>query len=88
MYSIKFSPEASSTYRWLFKHDRVLFDRIYAVLENLKHDPFSGKPLKWELHGKYSYRVGSYRILYTIVKQQLIVCILDIGHRKEVYRRR
>ncbi|MBI4802949.1 MAG: type II toxin-antitoxin system RelE/ParE family toxin [Elusimicrobia bacterium] len=86
MYSIELSRTAESVYRWLFKHDRKLFARIDAALEFLKQDPFQGKPLKGHFQGDRSYRVGSHRIIYTIVRQRLLVYILDIGHRREVYR--
>lgn len=68
------------------KHEPRLFERVRAALEALAFDPFQGKALKWELKGKYSHRVGSYRIIYTVVKERLVVYVLDIGHRREVYR--
>ena len=36
--------------------------------------------------GRYSYRVGSYRILYRLIKGELRILVLDIGHRRDVYR--
>jgi mRNA interferase RelE/StbE len=45
-----------------------------------------GKSLKQRLAGKYSLRVSVYRIIYTIEKEKVVIYILDIGHRREVYR--
>jgi mRNA interferase RelE/StbE len=86
LYRVELSREAESVYRWLYKRDHKLFQRIDFVLESLKSDPFQGKSLKGVLKGDYSYRVGAYRIIYSIVREKIIVYVLDIAHRREVYR--
>ena len=45
-----------------------------------------GKPLKGALAGRYSLRAGSYRIVYRIEAAVLLVLVIDIGHRRDVYR--
>ena len=86
-YKVLLSRSAESVYRWLHLKDPKLFQRIRNVLESLSSDPFQGKPLKGPLAGRFSYRLGSYRILYSIQRQELVVFIIDIGHRREIYRR-
>ncbi len=86
MYKIVLLPEAEKFYRIIFVRNKEAFKRIDAALELLKTNPFLGKPLKDKLKGKYSLRVGVYRIIYSIGKQELIIYILDIGHRREIYR--
>ena len=49
-------------------------------------EPYLGKPLKGELYGKWSLRVGDYRIIYTIDEQKKILTLLNVGHRKMVYK--
>ncbi len=44
-----------------------------------------GKPLRGGLHGLWRYRVGNYRIVCQIREQVVIVLVLRIDHRKEVY---
>ncbi|OGN29935.1 MAG: hypothetical protein A3A33_01265 [Candidatus Yanofskybacteria bacterium RIFCSPLOWO2_01_FULL_49_25] len=63
-------------------------DRIKAqiVLEIILEDPFSGKKLTGELPNQYSMRTWPFRIVYEIRKQQLIILILRIRHRKDAYR--
>lgn len=56
-------------------------------LDRLSRDPFMGKPLKGELKGYCSYRVGVYRILYSIRHHEVLVEVLRIQHRKEVYEK-
>jgi len=59
--------------------------RIYETLKKLSANPrpFGYKKLK-NREG-YRIRSGDYRIIYTIDNQELLVFILTIGHRKNVY---
>ncbi|MFC1679592.1 type II toxin-antitoxin system RelE/ParE family toxin [Elusimicrobiota bacterium] len=86
MHKIELSRIAEKTYRWLYRRDRKLFDRIDAALAALAEDPTLGKPLKGTLQGDRSHRVGSYRIIYTVAERKLIVYVLDIGHRQDIYK--
>jgi len=45
-----------------------------------------GKALKADLSGLWRYRVGDYRILCQIQDHQLIVLVVAVGHRRQVYR--
>lgn len=59
-------------------------ESIYPLL---RANPFCGpniKRLKEELAAIYRYRIGNYRIFYTIDIEKKIVFILDINHRKDV----
>lgn len=85
MYKLDFSIQALDYYNKLYFHDRSDFKRIDAALDSLKINPFKGKPLKLSLKGNYSLRVGVYRIVYSINRQTIIVHILKIGHRRDVY---
>ena len=40
------------------------------------------------LHEYFNVRVGNYRVLYDIIDERLVVLVLAIGHRREIYRRR
>jgi len=60
---------------------------IYSSLKSLETNPYLGKKLEDELKDKYSLRIGVYRILYKIFKKELIILIVSVAHRKEVYRR-
>jgi len=68
------------------KRQPAIYRRVARALDDLEIDPYQGKPLKGALKGRYTYRVGSYRIIYLIKKQKLIVYVIDIGHRREIYR--
>jgi mRNA interferase RelE/StbE len=45
-----------------------------------------GKPLRGERRDLWRYRVGNYRLICDIQDERVVVLILEIGHRKDVYR--
>ena len=45
-----------------------------------------GKPLTGEELALWRYRVGSYRLICRIEQDRLIVLVLAVGHRREIYR--
>lgn len=47
-----------------------------------------GAPLRDELAGAYSARVGAYRILYEVIDGRQVVRVIALGHRADVYRPR
>lgn len=45
-----------------------------------------GKPLQGEKRGLWRYRVGDYRVICDIQDGRITVIVLQVGHRKDVYR--
>ena len=45
-----------------------------------------GKPLHGEKRGLWRYRVGDYRLICEIQDEKITVLVLEVGHRKDVYR--
>ena len=86
MYRIELTRTAEKEYIKLAQSNPSIFRRVKAALKYLAEDPRAGKPLKLTLKGKWSYRVGAYRIIYTIEKKILTVYVLHVGHRREAYR--
>ncbi len=70
-----------------YKH---LYPKILAqVYPNLRKNPYSGphiKKLKAPFKDVYRYRIGDYRLFYTIKDDVVIVIVFDIAHRKDAYR--
>jgi mRNA interferase RelE/StbE len=73
----------------LQKLDRQAQKGIVAYLDEriaTKEDPRRfGKPLRAQLAGLWRYRVGDYRILCQIREGALLVLVVSVGHRKNVY---
>ena len=58
--------------------------KIKAALQEITHDPSTGKALKDELNGLWSYRIKRIRIIYRISEKKLID-IIALGPRKTIY---
>jgi mRNA interferase RelE/StbE len=61
---------------------RFLRERL-AATENPRR---WGKPLRGEKQGLWRYRVGDYRLICHLQDERITVRVLEIGHRKDVYR--
>ena len=81
-YDLRYHPSAVDEINDLSKSIK---ERIQKSLTRLKEKPLEGKPLKGELAGFRSNRVGNYRIVYTVSSDQNIVYVLYVGHRSKVY---
>lgn len=44
-----------------------------------------GKPLKGQFKGYWRYRTGDYRIIYRVSEREVLIIIIRIGHRKNIY---
>ncbi|PKL09942.1 MAG: addiction module toxin RelE [Spirochaetae bacterium HGW-Spirochaetae-7] len=65
--------------------DRSAVSRILEAIEgDLADHPGKDKALKGRYTGLYSYRVGDWRIIYSLIGEAILV--LRIAHRKESYR--
>lgn len=60
--------------------------RIRQTFRNILLDPFSGKKLSGKKDGLYSVRVWPYRIIYSVEKRELVIIIIDVGHRQGAYK--
>ena len=87
MYSIEFSNRATSELERIYEFDRKLFTRLLEAIQSLTSEPFQGKKLKRQFEGDYSLCVGTYRILYTVYRHKLVVSVIDVGHRRDIYRK-
>lgn len=73
--------------RVLLKLDKPIRRRIQVAVDDLAHDPRpSGAVALKGQDGTYRIRVGDYRVLYEIEDGELIVLVVDLGHRREIYR--
>ncbi|MGA2262595.1 MAG: type II toxin-antitoxin system RelE/ParE family toxin [Acidobacteriota bacterium] len=79
---LRFAPPAQ---RFVEEVHPPLKDRLRAAVLALAGDPLSGKPLRGDLKGHYSYRVGDWRVIYSFDRES--VYIESIRHRRDAYRR-
>ena len=60
--------------------------RIIRRIGQLANDPRPPGSKKLSGHDKYRVRQGAYRIVYSIEDMELVVAVVKVGHRKNVYR--
>lgn len=84
-YAIELSREALKNIGKIPKRDQI---RINDLIEGFSKDPrpVNVKKLQGDLN-LYRIRMGNYRILYRIYDDQIHILIVDIDHRKDVYKK-
>ena len=82
---LKISSRAARQIKKL-KSNPALAQRLRAALLDIAANPYRGKPLEGVFEGVRSWRVADWRVLYRIYREQLIVLIIEIAARKDVYK--
>lgn len=59
--------------------------KVQEKLQLIKNHPFAGKKLTGDLKGEVSYKMGDYRIIYSMEEEGIFA--EAIGHRKDVYKK-
>jgi len=78
----------ASALREIRRLDKAIIPRIISAVGSLAKDPFTNGIRK--LYGAehtYRLRVGDYRVIYEIYSKQLLITIIRVRHRREVYRK-
>lgn len=83
MWKIEYSSIAEKFIRDLRNIDK---SRILKAIEALLNNPDLGKQLVGSLKGLRSLRAGKYRIIYKKEIEELIILIVAVGFRKNVYK--
>ena len=60
--------------------------RIVKAMRALFDDPRPPQSKKLSGEKKYRLRCGAYRIIYEIQDEQLVICVVRVRHRRDVYR--
>ena len=83
-YSVSLTTAASKSLR---KLERSQKSKLIAAIEALAVEPRPAGVKKIQGgNGEFRIRVGSYRVVYEIRDRQLIILVLNVGHRREIYR--
>lgn len=84
-YAIEVAPAAA---RQLRKLDAEARRRIQAAIELLAEDPrpASARQLVGG-DGEWRVRTGDYRVIYEVHDQVLVILVVAVGHRRDIYRR-
>jgi mRNA interferase RelE/StbE len=82
-YNINIKKRASKVLESLSNVD---YQRVRDVIRELAKTPRPSGCLKLTGRNAWRIRVGVYRIIYTINDSQLTIVVVDIGHRRDIYR--
>jgi mRNA interferase RelE/StbE len=82
-YSLQIKASALKEIRALPKEDR---QRVVTAIDALADRPHQGTQLKGDALGLRRIRVGHYRVIYEVQAAILVILVLRVGHRKDVYR--
>ena len=86
-YTVVFSKEALKDLKKLDKHTAALIiGWVRKNLEGCDNPRAHGKGLTANLSGKWRYRVGDYRLLADIQDDKVVIMMLRVGHRSEIYK--
>ena len=81
----------ASAQKELYELPRHAQKKIVDALQHLRVNPFSEiLPIR-KMHGRksedrYRLRVGDYRVVYEVRKSGVVIYVVRVGHRKDVYR--
>ncbi len=86
MYSLKFLTSAKKEFKKLdFVVQKQIKEKLIILVENPDVLKNNIKALKGKHKGKFRLRINQYRVIFHIEDDNLIITIVRVGHRKEVY---
>lgn len=86
-YTVTYTPRAIKQLKNLDKHVQALLmgwieKNLVGCTEPRRH----GKPLTADRSGQWRYRIGDYRVIAELSDQTITILVLNIGHRREIYK--
>ena len=87
-YKILFDRNADKQLKKIDKtQQRIIVNWITKNLENTNDPRVFGKALKGNLKDYWRYRIGDYRVIAEINDDEVKILIIEIGHRKDIYKK-
>lgn len=83
MYELIYSPAALKSLEKLERKDK---ERILTALERLRIRPEACDTKKLVGMQAFRFRVGDYRVIFDMDNNKLLILILQVGHRKSIYK--
>lgn len=86
-YKVVFSERAKKQLKKLDKYTAsLIIGWLEKNIENSTNPRQHGKSLVANKSGEWSYRIGDYRVICEIQDEKIIVLVLEVGHRRNVYK--
>ncbi len=83
-YRIEISKRVRKDFRPIPKKDA---EQILLEIQKLADDPQPAQSKKLKGEDLYRIRIGVYRVIYEIIDDRLIITVVKVGHRKDIYRK-
>jgi len=84
-YQVTFRPETEQDFERIDKQiSQRIFNKIKWLSENI--EIITPLPLKGKYKGKFKLRIGDYRVIYSLNKEEKRITIHMAGHRREIYK--
>ncbi|MBF0795218.1 type II toxin-antitoxin system RelE family toxin [Mammaliicoccus lentus] len=88
MYKVKYTKSAVKELKKLDRPTaKILTEWVKTNLEDTDDPRKTGKSLSGNRSNQWRYRKGNYRIIADINDKEIVIHIIAIGHRKEIYRK-
>ena len=85
-YSVVFSNKARKQIKKMDRYTQaMIINWLDKHIEGCENPFLHGKVLNGNLNNQWRYQIGNYRVLCDIQNHQLIVLVINVGHRREVY---
>ena len=85
-YRVEYLPQVVKTLEKMDKYTkRIILEWIEKNLVGCENPRIHGKPLTANRVGQWKYRIGDYRVIVQIEDGRLVILVIAIGHRREIY---
>ena len=86
MYELHFLSSAKKEFAKLDTiAQKIIKEKLILLVTNPDFLKNNIKPLKGEYKGKFRLRINQYRVVFQVKDEELIIIVVRVGHRKEVY---
>ena len=84
-WSIEITPRAAKSFRKLDKPVQKQISKFLREVAELDDPRVRGKGLVADKSGLWRWRVGDYRVIVSILDEAVVVNVIDVGHRRNIY---
>ena len=82
-YKVEFSKRVRKDFREIPEHDA---NRILSKIKALAEEPLPADSKKLKGEELFRIRLGNYRVIYSIEDEKMLVFVVKLGHRKDIYK--
>ena len=87
-YKIVFTERATKQLKKMDKYtSSLIIGWLEKNIDGCENPRIHGKGLTENKSGQWRYRIGDYRAICEIIDNEIIVLVLEVGHRREIYKK-